>query len=198
MLDEKELIEKLLRGEEQAYREAVTRYQRSMMQVARAIIGERYADEVVQEAWLAVLKALPGFEGRSSLKTWLLRIVGNNAKTRLRKESRMISMGNLGEGEDFVTGERFVPDGHWGRPPHTWHSDTPDALLASEELRRRLQETLLQLPAMQQTVLRLRDMEGLSMTEICKILDISESNSRVLLHRARTRLWQTVDEFESE
>jgi len=193
-MNKQELIPKLLDKDADAYRYAIKTYHKSMLYVATAIIGDSIAEEVVQEAWVAVIKALPRFEGRSSLKTWILRIVSNGAKTRLRKESRMVAMGDANDMEiSAISSGRFNANGTWQTPPSAWQAETPESLLASDQLREKIENTLDQLPDMQKTVLVLREMDGLEMEEICKILDISESNSRVLLHRARTRLWETID-----
>lgn len=196
-MEEQELIKKLIVKDEDAYRYAIKTYNSSMHYVALAIVGDSIADEVVQEAWVAIIRALPKFEGRSSLKTWILRIVSNGAKTRLRKESRTVSMGDASDMETLgVTVDRFKSNGMWQTPPNSWQAETPESLLASEQLRGKMEQVVDQLPEMQKTVLILREIEGLEMEEICKILDISESNSRVLLHRARTRLWETIDKFK--
>lgn len=197
-MTEKELIAKLINKDEDAYRHAIKTHHNSMLYVATAIVGDSIAEEVVQEAWVAIIKALSKFEGRSSLKTWILRIVSNGAKTRLRKESRMVSMGDASDMEtSAMTSDRFHGNGTWQTPPSRWQAETPESLLASEQLRGKMENTLGQLPEMQKTVLMLREIEGLEMAEICKILDISESNSRVLLHRARTRLWETIDQYKT-
>ncbi|MDH5230824.1 MAG: RNA polymerase sigma factor [Gammaproteobacteria bacterium] len=195
---EQELIEQLLAGEEAAFRQIVTDYQGIMLQLARNIVGDAIADEVVQEAWVSVIKSLKKFEGRSSLKTWILTIVSNCAKTRLRKEARSVAWGDASDIEaSAVSPDRFNPKGFWSNTPGHWQSASPEQLLASEQLRENLDKSLQQLPGAQRTILQLRDFEGLPMDDICKILQISESNSRVLLHRARTKLWQTIDELEN-
>lgn len=191
-----ELIPKLLAYDAAAYNQVVTAHHGLMIHLARAIVGESIADEVVQEAWLAVLKALPRFERRSSLKTWILRIVSNTAKSRLRHESRSVSLDDTQSDQPIVDPARFKPPGHWTSPPVMWHADTPDALLASSELRQCINLALKSLPPMQRAALTLRDMQGLDMEVICKILDVSESNSRVLLHRARNHIQQAIEEHE--
>ncbi len=196
-MNEQELIKKLISKDEDAYRYAVKIYHNSMLYVASAIVGDSIADEVVQEAWVAIIGALPRFEGRSSLKTWILRIVSNGAKTRLRKESRMIAMGDAADMEtSAMNADRFHGNGTWQTPPNRWQAETPESLLSSEQLRGKMENALDQLPEIQKTVLMLREFEGLEMEEICKILDIGESNSRVLLHRARNRLWETIDQHK--
>lgn len=196
-MNEQELIKKLISKDEDAYRYAVKIHHNSMLYVASAIVGDSIADEVVQEAWVAIIGALPQFEGRSSLKTWILRIVSNGAKTRLRKESRMIAMGDAADMEtSAMNADRFHSNGTWQTPPNRWQAETPESLLSSEQLREKMENALDQLPEIQKTVLMLREFEGLEMEEICKILDIGESNSRVLLHRARNRLWETIDQHK--
>ena len=196
-MTEQELIRQLLNGDEAAYRQVVTDYQSSMLYVARAIVGTAIADEIVQEAWVSVIKALPKFEGRSSLKTWILRIVSNNAKSRLRKESRHFSAGDAADLEVIgMPHDRFTDNGHWAIPPSRWDIESPDELLTSDELRSCMQQAMDKLPPIQQTILSLRDMDGMSMEEICKILEISESNSRVLLHRARTKVFLAIEKFQ--
>jgi len=196
--NEDELIDKMLSGEQDAYRHAVKTYQPIMLQVAKAIIGEALADEVVQESWISVVRALPKFEKRSSLKTWLLRIVGNSAKSRLRKESRSTSYGTAEDMESSIFNNgRFNKNGHWVEPPARWTSASPEALLAADQLKDKLWATIGRLSQIQQTILTMRDMEGIEMSEICKILDLTESNSRVLLHRARAKLWQAIEKHEN-
>ncbi|MDH5258390.1 MAG: sigma-70 family RNA polymerase sigma factor [Gammaproteobacteria bacterium] len=194
---EQDLINRLLNGDENAYRQVVTDYHSSMLYVARAIIGTAIADEIVQEAWISVIKALPKFEGRSSLKTWILRIVSNNAKSRLRKESKHFSAGDAADLETIgMPHDRFSDDGHWAIPPSRWNIESPEELLTSDELQSCVRQAIDKLPAIQQTILSLRDMDGMSMEDICKILEISESNSRVLLHRARTRVFLAIEKFQ--
>lgn len=190
-----ELIPRLLAHDEAAYAQAVSAYHGLMVYLARAIVGEAIADEVAQEAWLAVIKALPRFERRSSLKTWILRIVSNTAKTRLRHESRSVSLDDVLGDQGAIDAARFTTTGRWSSPPAVWHADTPDDLLASQELRSCVDATIKALPPMQRAAVTLRDMQGLDMDNICKILDVSESNGRVLLHRARNRIQAAIDEF---
>jgi RNA polymerase sigma-70 factor (ECF subfamily) len=192
-----ELIPKLLAGDEQTFAQVVQAYNSIMVHVARAIVGEAVADEVTQEAWMAVIRSLPKFERRSSLKTWILRIVSNSAKSRLRHESRNISV-DFSDTSSMIDPGHFAGDGHWQNPPHVWHVDSPDAILSSSELREHIDYALKQLPPLQQTALVLRDMQGMDMELICKILDVSESNGRVLIHRARSQLREAIDQFQGK
>jgi RNA polymerase sigma-70 factor (ECF subfamily) len=190
-----ELIPKLIANDETAYNQVVNAYHGLMVHFARAIVGEAIADEVAQEAWVAVLRALPKFERRSSLKTWILRIVSNTAKSRLRHESRSVSLdGNLDQ--PVIDPSRFRPNAHWANPPKMWHADTPEELLSSDELKTCIDKALAALPPMQRAAVALRDMQGLDMETICNILDISESNGRVLLHRGRSSVQMAIEEHE--
>jgi len=189
------LLRRLLNGEEAAYRTLVATHHGVMRRLARAIVGDALAEEVVQETWIKAIAALPSFEGRSSLRTWLLRIARNEAIDRLRKESRAPESESL-EGEMLV--DRFASDGHWRPPPSIWSDETPEALLAARELAAVIDAALAAMPATQRSVLTLRDMDGLEFEEICNILDVSASSVRVLLHRARQRLWVAIDAHEGK
>lgn len=193
--NETNLIAGLIAREDQAFRQAIAQYHGSMMALAHNIIGPKLADEVVQESWFSVLKALPGFERRSSLKTWILRIVANEAKTRLRRENRQTSLDAM-TAEDPELLNRFDQHGHWADQPRQWHMDSPDALLSSEELKACMERLLSALPELQSATLNLREQQGYSLKEICNILEVSESNVRVLLHRARNRVFRCVEHFE--
>ena len=195
--DESALIQRLIAGDEQAFHSVVTAYQSAMISVARAIVGSSVADEVVQDAWIAAIKALPQFEGRSRLKSWIIQIVANLAKTRRRREARTVAVGHGTELEALAMQQRFQADSHWSLPPGSWGSESPEQLLASEQLRARLEQLIAELPENQKAILILVDIEGVDMSEVCNILDVSESNSRVLLHRARACIWQAIDKFQS-
>ncbi|HBX56087.1 RNA polymerase sigma factor [Pseudomonas sp. UBA2684] len=190
------LLTRLLAGEQKAFRELVATYQGAMRAVAFAIVGSRNADEVVQDAWLAVVRNLDGFQGRSSLKTWLLTITANTAKTRLKHNRREVLLDDLPSPHGSLGDERFSTDGHWLLAPHAWHQDTPEALLTEAELRECLEKTLASLSELQGSVLQLRERQGLELEEICNLLEISLSNVRVLLHRARLKVFATLEHFE--
>tara|TARA_R110002049_G_scaffold233509_7_gene406853 strand:- start:163 stop:747 length:585 start_codon:yes stop_codon:yes gene_type:complete len=194
-MDEKALITDLINGNEKAFELIVSNYQNLMLSVARAIVGEAFADEVVQDAWISAIKALPKFEGRSSLKTWLLHIVSNGAKSRVRRENRMIS---LDDGWQSVSSDKFDSSGHRLDDVQVWEEATPEALLANDQLQAAIENTFQTLPPLQRAALTMYDMEGFKMEEVCNILDISASNARVLLHRARTGLHQCIDKFQDK
>jgi RNA polymerase sigma-70 factor (ECF subfamily) len=193
--EDTQLLPRLLNSEEAAYRTLVATNHGVMRRLARAIVGDALAEVVVQETWIKAIAALPSFEGRSSLRTWLLRIARNEAIDRLRKESRVWESESL-EGE--VLADRFAMDGHWRPPPSIWSDETPEALLAARELAAVIDAALEAMPATQRAVLTLRDMDGLEFEEICNILDVSASSVRVLLHRARQRLWVAIDAHEGK
>jgi RNA polymerase sigma-70 factor, ECF subfamily len=193
--EDTELLPRLLRGEEAAYRALVAAHHGAMRRLARAIVGDALAEEVVQEAWIKAIAALHSFEGRSSLRPWLFRILRNEAIDRLRKESRVLESESL-EGEVLV--DRFAPDGHWRPPPSIWSNETPESLLAARELAAVIEAAVQTMPATQRAVLTLRDMDGLPFEEICNILDVSASSVRVYLHRARQRVWMAIDAHEGK
>ncbi|MGF6401523.1 RNA polymerase sigma-70 factor (ECF subfamily) [Pseudomonas frederiksbergensis] len=197
MNNDAKLVKRLLAGESQAYKELVSTYQSAMRAVAYAIVGARGADDVVQDAWLSVVRNLAGFQGRSSLKTWLLTITANSAKSRYKQNRREVLLDDLPSPHGSIDDDRFSPgDGHWLLAPFAWHQDTPEALLTENELRQCLERTLQCLPQLQSGVLLLRERQGMELEEICILLDISLSNVSVLLHRARLKVFATVEHFE--
>ncbi|NQZ54084.1 MAG: sigma-70 family RNA polymerase sigma factor [Piscirickettsiaceae bacterium] len=191
--DEKVLIKRLINGEADAFEQVVADYHNIMLSIARAIVGEAFADEVVQDAWISAIKALPKFEGRSTLKTWLLHIVSNGAKSRVRRENRHSS---LDEGWESIPADKFDNIGHRYDDIYAWDNETPEAILANEQLQSIIEKSFQQLPAQQRAALTLYDMEGIKMEEICNILDVSASNVRVLLHRARTTLHHSIEQYQ--
>jgi len=191
--NEKALIKRLIAGEQLAFMQVVSDYQNIMLSVARAIVGEAFADEVVQEAWISAIKALPKFEGRSSLKTWLLHIVSNGAKSRVRRENRSQS---LDDGWQAVDSDKFDSTGHRYDDVLPWDQASPEALLANDQLQAIIEETFQSLPPLQRAALTMYDMEGIKMDEVCNILDISSSNARVLLHRARASLHACIEQYQ--
>jgi RNA polymerase sigma-70 factor (ECF subfamily) len=199
-----ELVEALRRRDERAFTELVDRHGAAMLRIARAYQRDRaVSEEIVQDAWVGVLKGIDRFEGRSSLRTWLLRIVANIAKTRAAREARTVPFSGLAAAEvsekrASVAPERFQrPDepfpGHWSSPPRQWNR--PDDDLLSSETRDRIGAAIDELPASQRVVITLRDVEGWSAVEVSRFLDISEINQRVLLHRARSRVRNALDEY---
>lgn len=156
-----------------------------MVRVARSFVPNlAVAEEVVQETWVAVLRGVAGFEGRSSMKTWLYRILINRARSVGTREQRHVP---IGDPERSVDPSRFDSNGSWASPPDHWVDDLDDRLLAGK-LSGSIRTALDELPALQRGVVTLRDIEGLSTAEVCELLEITEGNQRVLLHRGRSRL----------
>jgi RNA polymerase sigma-70 factor (ECF subfamily) len=188
------LVEGLRAGEEEAFRALMREYGGAMLRVAQMYVSSRaVAEEVVQEAWLGVLKGIGRFEGRSSLKTWLFRIVANTAKTRGVRESRSIPFSSLaGDDEDAVDPDRFLGagerfPGHWAVPPE-------GRILAAEAMEV-IEQAIERLPPAQRTVITLRDIQGLGSEEVRNALELSETNQRVLLHRARSKVRGALEEY---
>jgi RNA polymerase sigma-70 factor (ECF subfamily) len=190
-----EVARRIVSGDEDAFVELVARHRASFLGLALAWTRDRtVAEEVVQETWALALEKLPGFEGRSTLKTWLCGIVINTARSRRRQERRTIPESALGEvgDERAVPTQRFSPpghrwDGHWQAPPQAWPG-TPEGAVLSAELRELLEKAIAELPEAQRAVLILRDVEELSGEEVCNALGLSSTYQRVLLHRARSCL----------
>jgi RNA polymerase sigma-70 factor, ECF subfamily len=197
MVDDDDLVERMRAGEEQAFVLLVARHRATMMHVACALVSSTaVAEEVVQDTWLAVLRGIDGFAGRSSFKTWLLRILVNRARSTGVREHRSVAVADVGDGGPVVDRARFDATGAWMSPPQHWTEDSDDRLLA-EGLRDEIQVALDALPPRQREVVMLRDVDGLSGHEVCDVLEISEANQRVLLHRGRSHLRQALeDELE--
>jgi RNA polymerase sigma-70 factor (ECF subfamily) len=191
-------------GDEEAFAGLVRRHHASMKRVARMYVStDAVAEEVVQETWLAVIGALDRFEGRATLKTWLFHILTNKAKTRGMRERRTVPFASLAGADDepAVAPERFQREsdawpGHWATPPRPW--EDPERRLASLDARERLREAIGALPATQQAVLTLRDVEGLDAEEVCALLDLSPGNQRVILHRARAKVRDALEQWFEE
>jgi RNA polymerase sigma-70 factor (ECF subfamily) len=187
---ETDLIVRLRAGDNAAFAELVDKYHASMVRVASTFVPSRaVAEEVVQDAWLGVVRGIDRFEGRSSLKTWIFRILVNRAKTAGAKEPRNLEL----EDGDAVDGERFGPGGAWAEPPSPW-SDDVDERVSAPELAAKVRAAVEELPASQRQVVTLRDIEGLSSVEVCKMLDLTEGNQRVLLHRGRAKIRKVLEQ----
>jgi len=197
--DEAELLARLRAGDEDAFEALVARHYGTMLAVAQTYVkGRATAEEVVQETWLAVIQGLDRFEGRASLKTWILSILVNKAKTRGVREARSVPFAALAGEDDApaVAPERFrgaddAFPGHWRAYPGNWSADT---VVGDRETIRAAMGAIAALPPVQQTVIRMRDVEGYSSEEVCAALDVSEANQRVLLHRARSRVRAVLEE----
>ncbi len=200
--DEALVVERLRDGDEAAFAELVDRYGSSMLRVARIYVRDRAAaEEVVQETWLAVLNGIEGFERRSSLKTWLFRILSNRAKTRGEREGRSLPFSALAAGDAAGGGPSVDPDrflgpedaqpGAWASPPRAW----PEQQILANETLDVVRTAIDALPSAQREVIRLRDLEGWSAGEVAAALEISDGNQRVLLHRARSKVRAALETY---
>ncbi len=202
---EADLIDRLRGGDEAAFVCLVNAYSASLRRFALAFVpNDAVAEEVVQETWLAVLTGIARFEGRSSVKTWIFKILANRAKTRAIRERRTINFSELGDpfepDQPAVDPARFLPashptwPGHWASPLDTWSASAEDAVVGRETMGV-LQRELDRLPASQRVVVALRDVQGWPAAEVCEVLGLSEANQRVLLHRGRSRLRGVLENY---
>ena len=186
MDDDAELVARLRAGDEAAFVTLFDRYQPPLLRLASTFVPNRAtAEEVVQDTWLGVVRGIGGFEGRSSLKTWLFRILINRARSTGVRERRHLSVDP--EWTAAVPPERFGPDGHWSDPPVPWTDDAEERIVA-RQMAERVTAHLAELPEAQRQVVVLRDFECLPAPEVCHLLGITEANQRVLLHRGRSRI----------
>lgn len=205
--EEAVLVERLRAGDEAAFRSLVEELHPVLRRVARTYVPtDVAADEVVQDTWLGVLNGIDRFEGRSSVKTWVFRILVNRAKTRGERERRTVPFASVFDpARDvdlaLVDPGRFAPSDHpmvpvhWAVPPDAWRG-SPEQRLAAAETRTALRVALDALPPAQREVVTLRDVYGWSAVEVCNALEVSETNQRVLLHRGRTRLRQALEDLD--
>jgi RNA polymerase sigma-70 factor (ECF subfamily) len=189
--EDRELVERLRAGDEQAFVQLVSRHHAAMLRLASSFVSSSaVAEEVVQDTWVGVLRGIDGFAGRSSFRTWLLRILVNRARSTGVRERRSIAVGDAGP---VVDRARFDASGAWMSPPQHWIEDSDDRMLA-EGAADRIDTAMRQLPERQRQVVTLRDVEGLSGVEVCTVLEISDANQRVLLHRGRSHLRQALED----
>ena len=189
--DESALIARLRAGDERAFMELVTAYTPGMRRLALTFVRTpAVADDVVSETWLAVLNGLDRFERRSSLKTWIYKIVANIARTRAVREARSAPFSSFAtDDEPSVDPDRFARDGHWIAPPEPWRT------LLDAEARAVIDRAIAALPEQQRLVIELRDVEGWSSEEVRNVLELSETNQRVLLHRARSKVRAALESY---
>ena len=203
------LVEALNNGDEDAFVSIFEKYQGSLVRVAKIYVNDAdIAEEVVQETWIAVLKGLHRFEGRSTLKTWIFSIMVNRAKTYAQREGRYTPFASEFDEDDepfepAVAPDRFRPDDttgdahHWISIPRRW-DELPETNLLSREMRMRIEQAIDLLPPRQREVITLRDVEQISSEDVCNILGISETNQRVLLHRARSQVRRALELYLGE
>jgi RNA polymerase sigma-70 factor (ECF subfamily) len=196
--DDGALLGPLREGDEQVFSALVDRWGGMMLRLALSHVENRaIAEEVVQEAWLTVLRSLDRFEGRSSLRTWILGIVVNLARSRARAERRSIALPE--SDAPVVDSTRFLPADHprwphhWAMAPIIWR--TPEQELLAEEVRKVILDAIDELPAAQREVMVLRDLEGIAGADVCNVLGLTDTHQRVLLHRARTRVRNALERY---
>jgi RNA polymerase sigma-70 factor, ECF subfamily len=204
--DESRLLRALRAGDEDAFTALVDRYGPAMLRFARVYTSDAaIAEDCLQEAWLGLLKGLERFEERASLRTWIFSILLNRLKSRLERERRLVPFSELwsaGETSDepAVEPERFLSADHprwprhWKEDPTSWGA-SPEERLLSQEVREKVEQAVAVLAQSQREVITLRDIEGFSAVEVCNLLGISETNQRVLLHRARSRVRRTLEHY---
>jgi RNA polymerase sigma-70 factor (ECF subfamily) len=204
-LDDERILEGLRAGDEDSFTALVTRYQDSMLRIALMYVGEyEVAQEVVQETWIAVLRGLDQFEGRSAFRTWLFSILMNRAKARAAHDNRHNTVALLDEDLQYdtptVSPNRFYQEESagatesWMLPPASWQ-DVPEEVFMSGEVRQVIDTVLKTLQPLQREVLQLRDLDGWTADEVCDVLNISAANQRVLLHRARAKVRQALEDY---
>jgi len=204
--DEPQLISALRAGNDSAFMQLVDAYHARMVRLAQSFVGDAMvAEEVAQEAWLGVLRGVQRFEGRSSLQTWIFTILTNCARTRAQREQRTVPFSDVFAAQDddepTVAPGRFQQEGrwrgHWQDGPSSWREIPENRILAQETLDR-VRAAIDALPPNQRTVILLRDVDGVEAADVCNILQISESNQRVLLHRARAKVQAALARYLSE
>jgi RNA polymerase sigma-70 factor (ECF subfamily) len=204
VIGESALFARLRQVDEEAFNELITRHHSALIRMAMGYVADReVAEEVVQDTWMAVIEGLDRFEGRSSLRTWIFGIMIHKAKDRGVREKRhttFSSFESIDEDlDEAVDPSRFHQSGewvgHWAFPPQPWDDRTPEKLLASQQAVDAMNRAIEALPRTLKEVLILRDVEGVEAKEVCEILEITETNLYVRLHRARERVRQAVETY---
>jgi len=197
------LVEALRRGDEDAFAWLVCRHHQALLRYAGVFVRDSaVAEEVVQETWLGVIRGIGSFEGRSSVKTWIFNILANRARTRGVREARSVPFSallarELEDDEPAVPADRFRPadapqwPGGWAVPPQAWNA--PEAALLASETRRLITDAIAALPPVQREVITLRDVVGMDAEEVCRLMELTDGNQRVLLHRARSRVRRALE-----
>ena len=199
---DEQIVAALRAGDERTFRELFERSYPMMKRVARGYVAsDAVAEEIVQDTWMAIVTGIERFEGRAALGTWMFSILTNQAKSHGARERRAVPFASIAPAdveEPAVDSDRFQKDdeawpGHWATPPRPWQK--PERRLLSLEARDQLKEALAQLPERQRLIVVLRDVEGLSAEEVCDLLELSQENQRVLLHRGRSRLRAFLEQY---
>ena len=190
------LVAALRAGDEDAFTGLVDRHHAMLVRLAGIWVSGPAAEEVAQDTWVVVIEGLSGFEGRSSLKTWIVGILVNKARSRARSDARTVDIDTRSDpdgAEPPVDAARFSWIGRWKTTPASWEQLTPERLAVASEVLAVVERAITRLPSGQRAVVVMRDIEGWSAAEVCNILNLSETNQRVLLHRARSRLRNVLE-----
>jgi RNA polymerase sigma-70 factor (ECF subfamily) len=196
--DDGAVVRRLRDGDERVFRDLIERWSGVMLRLALSHLESRaIAEEVVQEAWLTVLRSLDRFEGRSSFRTWVLGIVVNLARSRARAERRSTALSDAAshavDSSRFLAADHPRWPHHWAVEPATWR--TPEQELLAAETRKVILDAIDELPAAQREVLVLRDLQGVAAADVCNILGLTDTHQRVLLHRARSRVRNALERY---
>jgi len=204
---DRDVVDRLRAGDEAAFVALVDRHSAAMLRLASVHLSRAAAEEAVQDAWLAVLEGIHRFEGRSSLKTWIFRILMNRSRTRAQREERSLPFSALvdpeEEAEPSVDPSRFLGADHpqwphhWATPPKSW-GESPEERLLTRESQARIQQAIDALPPGQRQVITLCDVEGWEPEEVCRLLGVTSTNQRVLLHRARSKVRRALEQYFEE
>ncbi|WDR06299.1 RNA polymerase sigma factor [Devosia rhodophyticola] len=188
------LVVGLKKGDEAAFRQIFARENAALLAFARNFVRESAAaEEAVQDTWVAVIGGIGRFEGRSTLRSWIFSVLANIARTKAKRDGRVLSFSDMGYNDPAVDPDRFSGDGTWLSPPGRWSEINPERILGGRQLLAHAMAVLEQLPPNQRAVVQLRDLEGLSAPDACEILGITESNQRILLHRGRSRIRAAIE-----
>jgi len=196
--DDRDLAARLKRGDDEAFRQLLRRYHANLLRLARVYVRSgASAEDVVQDTWLAVMRGIDRFEGRSSFKAWLYGILANRARSRAAQDGRFALFSDLESAAPVADPAWFDAGGHWRTPPADWEAITPERTVSARQTLALVKLALDRLPPLQRAVITLRDVEGLDTATVCNVLGISETNLRVLLHRGRSKLRELVDGIRS-
>ncbi len=192
--DERQLLELLASGDRAAFERVYRKHNASMIRVCTGIVGSRAtAEEVVQDAWIAILQNIGTFEGRSSLAGWMFAIAINRAKSRARRDGRSVSFDEGGEDDSLAAA--FDGRGRWKDMPELWEEVTPERILAGRKVMEHVTAAIDALPPAQRAVILMRGQQGMDAADVCEVLGLTEGNMRVLLHRARLAVRAVLDEL---
>lgn len=196
-IDEQALLPRLLGGDQAAFEHLFRRHNAAMIRFCIGIVHTRHiAEEVVQDTWVSVLSRIDLFEGRSSLAGWIYTILINKARTRVSREGRMVFFDDSGNGDGLA--DAFDGRGRWRSIPDLWEELTPDRHVEGRSILEHVEAAIATLPPAQRAVLILRGQQELEPKEVCALLDMTEGNMRVLLHRARVSVRNALDRLNSD